>query len=71
MSIIKIENISKNYQKLKALGNVSFEIERGELFGLLGVNGAGKTTLIKILCGLTKKACGYIKIDGFDLDTNI
>lgn len=71
MSIIKINNVSKNFKLNKALNNVSFQINKGELFGLLGVNGAGKTTLIKILCGLTKKSSGTIEIDGFNLDTDI
>ena len=71
MSIIKINNVSKNYKIKRALDNVSLEINQGELFGLLGVNGAGKTTLIKILCGLTKKSNGKILIDGLDLDKEI
>ena len=68
MDIIKIDNVSKNYKSKKALINLSLTIESGELFGLLGVNGAGKTTLIKILCGLTKKSSGKVKIAGYDLD---
>ena len=68
MGIIKIDNVSKNYKSKKALINLSLTIESGELFGLLGVNGAGKTTLIKILCGLTKKSSGRVKIAGYDLD---
>ena len=68
MDIIKIDNVSKNYKSKKALRNLSLTIESGELFGLLGINGAGKTTLIKILCGLTKKSSGRVKIAGYDLD---
>ena len=68
MGIIKIDNVSKNYKSKKALRNLSLTIESGELFGLLGINGAGKTTLIKILCGLTKKSSGRVKIAGYDLD---
>lgn len=68
MNIVTIKNVCKNYKKKKALNNVSLEINEGELFGLLGVNGAGKTTLIKILCGLTKKTSGVVKIGDFDLD---
>lgn len=68
MSIIKIDNVCKNYKDIKALDNVSLSIKQGELFGLLGVNGAGKTTLIKILCGLTKKTSGEININDCDLD---
>ena len=71
MSIIQIENLCKNYKTKKALRELSLEINQGELFGLLGVNGAGKTTLIKILCGLTKKNSGSVKISGYDLDKDI
>ena len=71
MSIIEIENLCKNYKTKKALKELSLEINQGELFGLLGVNGAGKTTLIKILCGLTKKNSGSVKISGYDLDKDI
>ena len=71
MSIIEIEHLCKNYKTKKALKELSLEIIQGELFGLLGVNGAGKTTLIKILCGLTKKNSGSVKISGYDLDKDI
>ena len=46
MTAIRITQVEKNYQSLKALGGVSLEIKQGEFFGLLGPNGAGKTTLI-------------------------
>lgn len=71
MAIIKIENISKHYKNIKALDNVSLEINEGELFGLLGINGAGKTTLIKIFCGLTKKTNGNVFINGLSLDKDL
>ena len=71
MNIITIENVCKNYKTKKALDNVSLTIEKGELFGLLGVNGAGKTTLIKILCGLTRKTSGTITISNYDIDNDI
>ena len=71
MDIITINNVCKNYKSKKALDNVSLNIKKGELFGLLGVNGAGKTTLIKILCGLTKKTSGEITINNLNLDTEM
>ena len=51
MKIISAKNISKSFDKLNVLRDVSFEINQGEIFGLLGPSGAGKTTLIKILTG--------------------
>lgn len=71
MEAIKISNIVKEYKDVTALKNVSFSVNEGELFGLLGVNGAGKTTLIKILSGLTKKTNGDAKILGLDLDNDL
>ena len=68
MEIISINNVSKNYKKIKALDNICLKINKGEMFGLLGVNGAGKTTLIKILCGLTNPSNGEIFIDGYNLE---
>ncbi len=71
MEAISINNIRKEYKDILALNDVSFSVNEGELFGLLGVNGAGKTTLIKILCGLTKKTNGEAKILGLDLDNDL
>lgn len=71
MNAIATANLCKNYKSIKALDNLTLQIEQGELFGLLGINGAGKTTLIKILCGLTKKTSGKITINGFDLDKDM
>ena len=70
MEVIQIENLCKNYKNKRALNGVSFTVNEGELFGLLGVNGAGKSTLIKILCNLTKKSDGKVSVNGFDLDKN-
>ena len=71
MSIITIKDLSKNYKTIKALDNINLNINKGELFGLLGVNGAGKTTLIKILCGLTQKSSGNIQINNLDITKDI
>ena len=66
MEIITVNNICKDYKKLRALNNVSLSINEGELYGLLGVNGAGKTTLLKILSGLTNLTSGEFIISGYN-----
>jgi ABC-2 type transport system ATP-binding protein len=60
--IVQVENLSKSYGKIKAVDNVSFEILRGEIFGLVGPNGAGKTTTIECIEGLRKPDSGNIKV---------
>ena len=67
MSAIQIDQVTKRYSTLQALGGVTFSIEEGEFFGLLGPNGAGKTTLISILAGLNRADSGTVKIMGHDV----
>tara|TARA_B100000941_G_scaffold289259_1_gene267859 strand:+ start:955 stop:1839 length:885 start_codon:yes stop_codon:yes gene_type:complete len=57
---INIENVSKNFGNINALDNVSFDIPKNSIFGILGSNGSGKTTLMKIMSGLIKKWSGSI-----------
>ena len=67
VSIISIKNLSKTYSSgLKALNDVSLEINRGEILALLGPNGAGKTTLISVICGIVNKTAGSVSVDGHD-----
>jgi len=65
--IIRVEGLVKHYGAVTALDGVSFNVNKGEIFGLLGPNGAGKTTLIEIICGLRKFDDGKVTILGFDL----
>lgn len=65
--IIVVKNLIKKYGKLTAVNDISFSIEKGEIFGLLGENGAGKTTTLEILEGLRKPSGGKIKVLGFDV----
>lgn len=65
--MIEIKNVSKRYGNFEAVKNVSIEIQRGEIFGFLGVNGAGKTTTIKMMTGILKPTSGTIKLGGFDI----
>ncbi len=66
--IVKIKNLTKKYGKTKvALNDVSLEINRGRIVGLLGANGSGKTTLIKTLAGVLSIDEGEVFIDGFEI----
>ena len=67
MSIIEINNLSKSYGKTKALDNVTFNVERGELCGLIGPDGAGKTTLFRLLTTLLTPDEGSATVDGRDI----
>jgi ABC-2 type transport system ATP-binding protein len=65
--IVKVENLSKIFGKLKAVDNVSFEIKEGEIFGFVGPNGAGKTTTINMLTTLLKPTSGNAVVCGYDI----
>ncbi len=67
MNPILVNNISKSYEKVVALKDVSFEVEKGELFGLIGPDGAGKTTLIRILTSLIIPDSGKASLSGNDV----
>jgi ABC-2 type transport system ATP-binding protein len=68
--IISIRSLSKTYANdFKALDDVSFDIEEGEILALLGPNGAGKTTLISIICGMTNPSDGTVMVAGHDVVT--
>lgn len=58
--IINVQSLSKSYQKVKVLDNLSFTIQKGELFAILGPNGSGKSTLISIILGLVKAESGQV-----------
>jgi ABC-2 type transport system ATP-binding protein len=64
--VVKVNNLTKRYDDLIAVNNVSFSIEKGEIFGLLGPNGAGKTTTVEMIEGLRKPDNGSIEICGID-----
>lgn len=65
--VIEVKNLTKKYGKLTAVNDISFSIEKGEIFGLLGENGAGKTTTLEIIEGLRKPSQGKIKVLGSDV----
>ncbi len=62
--IITIDNLTKKYKDTLAIDDLSLEIEKGKVVGLLGPNGSGKSTLIKLIVGLLRKDSGKILIDG-------
>ena len=62
MAILTVENISKNYGKIKALNEVSFTVPKGCVFGILGPNGSGKTTLLGIIMNVLKATSGTYKL---------
>ena len=70
-TILKISNLSKKYQSgFEALKSINLEINKGEIFALLGQNGAGKTTLISIICGIVNPTDGKVWVDGKDILEN-
>src|ERR1700754_226151 len=62
MSILTVKNLSKNYGYVRALNNVSFEVPKGSVFGILGPNGSGKTTLLGIIMNVLKATSGTYKL---------
>ena len=68
---ISVSRLSKNYGKVRALNDVSFEVCRGEIFGLIGPDGAGKTTLFRILTTLLLADEGRASVDGYDVVTGM
>ncbi|GMQ61724.1 ATP-binding cassette domain-containing protein [Vallitalea maricola] len=62
--LVEMDNISKNFNGIKALSNMRFYLKSGEIHALIGENGAGKSTLMKILAGAHIPDSGTIKIDG-------
>ena len=69
--MIKVSNLVKKYADIKALDELSLEIKKGTIFGLLGVNGAGKSTLLSILNGLAIADSGTITVFGLDIKKDI
>jgi ABC-2 type transport system ATP-binding protein len=64
---IEVTNLTKRYNSILAVDNISFEVKKGEIFGFLGPNGAGKTTTIRMLTGLTKPTSGLLRVAGIDM----
>ena len=67
--VISVKNLSKKFGEFIAVDRISFEVERGEIFGFLGANGAGKTTAMRMLCGLSYPTSGSGTVAGYDVMT--
>jgi len=65
--VISCNNLSKQFGSFIAVNKISFEVDKGEIFGFLGANGAGKTTAMRILCGLSYPSSGQATVAGFDV----
>jgi ABC-2 type transport system ATP-binding protein len=68
--IVKVKGLTKKYDTLTAVDNISFDIYEGEIFGLLGPNGAGKTTTMEIMETLRDATSGEVEIDGLSVSTD-
>ena len=66
MEFLEVENLSKNYSKIKVLNNISFKIKKGEFVSIFGPNGCGKTTILNLISGLDKEYKGKIKFKNKD-----
>ncbi len=65
--ILKVQNLTKNFNGFNAVSDISFEAQAGEILGLLGPNGAGKTTTIRIIATVLSPTSGSAEVDGFDI----
>ncbi|HPO28768.1 MAG TPA: ATP-binding cassette domain-containing protein [Caldisericia bacterium] len=68
--MIRIDNLIKHFGRTKALDGISFNVNKGELFGLLGPNGAGKTTTVRIISTLIIPTKGKVEVNGYELPKN-
>jgi ABC-2 type transport system ATP-binding protein len=66
-TVIKTDKLTKRFGDFIAANEITFEVEKGEIFGFLGANGAGKTTAMRMLCGLSIPSSGNATIAGFDV----
>jgi ABC-2 type transport system ATP-binding protein len=68
MAVVGVKNLVKNYGDFQAVKDISFNIDKGEIFGLIGPNGAGKTTTLRVLSTLLTITSGSVKIANYDLE---
>jgi ABC-2 type transport system ATP-binding protein len=68
--VIQVEGLTKMFGDFTAVNAITFDVEKGEIFGFLGANGAGKTTAMKMLIGISNPTAGKANVAGFDVFTN-
>jgi len=68
IKVIEAKDLTKRFGQFTAVDNITFEVEKGEIFGFLGANGAGKTTAMRMLCGLSKPTSGSGLVAGFNIE---
>ncbi len=68
--MIEIRNVTKSYDRIRAVDNVSVTIKENTVFGLIGTNGAGKSTVLRMLAGVLEPEKGEIAIDGLPVFDN-
>src|SRR5664279_6608313 len=64
---ITVDQLTKKFGDFTAVDNISFDVNKGEIFGFLGANGAGKTTAMRMLCGLSLPTSGQATVAGYDV----
>ena len=69
-NVIQVDQLTKMFGDFTAVNAITFNVEKGEIFGFLGANGAGKTTAMKMLIGISKPTSGKANVAGFDVFTN-
>ena len=68
--MIKVEHLSKSFGPKRAVNDISFSVERGEVLGFLGPNGAGKSTTMRMLTGFIPPSAGKITVGGHDMESD-
>ena len=69
--MLEVKHVTKYYGDVLAVDDLSFNVKKGEIFGLLGVNGAGKTTTFRMIMGLLDSSAGEITLDGKKIDYSL
>ena len=67
--MLQITSLTKKFKKIKAVDNISFKVQQGDIYGFLGPNGAGKTTSIRMIMGIIKPDAGTITLNDYDINT--